>query len=164
MQVRTGTEEEICQQCRRTIMEADEDVFILTAERMTKVLGEWKLVSGRLFPGYVFAETDEAEDFFLRLKQKKINAKVLRTGDEITPLYPEEETYLKKLGGKEHLVKYSEGYLEGERLVVTSGAMMNYKGTVKKVLRHKRLIVLEVPLMGRAVEVAVGVGIVERQL
>ena len=111
----------------------------------------------------MFVETDEAEDFFLRLKQMKINAKVLRTGEEITPLYPEEEVYLSELGGEEHLVKYSEGYLEGEQLVVTSGAMMNYKGTVKKVLRHKRLIVLEVPLMGRAVEVAVGVGIVKRQ-
>ena len=163
MQVSTGTEEEICQQCRRRVKEADEDVFILTVERMTKVQGEWKLVSGRLFPGYVCVETDEAEDFFLRLKQMKINAKVLRTGEEITPLYPEEEVYLSELGGEEHLVKYSEGYLEGEQLVVTSGAMMNYKGTVKKVLRHKRLIVLEVPLMGRAVEVAVGVGIVKRQ-
>ena len=63
MQVSTGTEEEICQQCRRRVKEADEDVFILTVERMTKVQGEWKLVSGRLFPGYVFVETDEAEDF-----------------------------------------------------------------------------------------------------
>ena len=37
MQVSTGTEEEICQQCRRRVKEADEDVFILTVERMTKV-------------------------------------------------------------------------------------------------------------------------------
>jgi len=47
--------------------------------------------------------------------------------------------------------------------VVTSGAMENYKGTVKKVLRHKRLVVLEVQLMGRTVEVTVGLGVVKRQ-
>lgn len=59
--------------------------------------------------------------------------------------------------------EYSEGYLEGENLVVTSGAMKNYRGTVKKVLRHKRLVVLEMPLMGRVVEVTVGLGIVKRE-
>ena len=48
-------------------------------------------------------------------------------------------------------------------MVVTSGSMKNYKGIVKKVLRHKRLVVLEVPLMGRTVDVTVGLGIVKRQ-
>lgn len=47
--------------------------------------------------------------------------------------------------------------------MVTSGAMKNYRGTVKKVLRHKRLVVLEMPLMGRVVEVTVGLGIVKRE-
>ena len=46
--------------------------------------------------------------------------------------------------------------------MVISGAMKDCRGTVKKVLRHKRLVVLEIPLMGRAVEVTVGMGIVSR--
>lgn len=163
MQVGAGREAEVCRQCRRRIMEDGEDVFVVTAERMIKSRGEWKLAVGRLFPGYVFVETSRAEEFFLRLKQEKVLARMLRTGEEITALYPEEERYLADLGGEEHLVKYSEGYLEGERLIVTSGAMANYKGTVKKVLRHKRLVVLELPLMGRNIEVTVGVGIVKRQ-
>ena len=81
----------------------------------------------------------------------------------MTPIHQEEEDNLRLLGGEEHIVKYSEGYMEGEKLTVTSGAMKDYKGTVKKVLRHKRLVVLEVPLMGRTVEVTVGLGIVKRQ-
>ena len=48
-------------------------------------------------------------------------------------------------------------------MIVTSGAMKNFRGTVKKVLRHKQLVMLEVPLMGRIVEVTVGLGIVKRQ-
>ena len=163
MQVYTGTETEICKQCRSRVMEEDEDVFVMLAERMTKIRGEWSLVMSRLFPGYIFVETEKIHDFYKRLGRSGQRAKILLTGEEMMPLYPEEEAYLKELGGKEHLVRYSEGYLEGEQLVVTSGAMMNYKGTVKKVLRHKRLIVLEVPLMGRVVEVTVGVGIVKRQ-
>ena len=89
--------------------------------------------------------------------------KLLRTGEEMTPIHPEEEAYLRMFGGDDHIVKYSKGYMEGEKLVVTSGAMQNYKGIVKRVLRHKRLVVLEVPLMGRKVEVTVGLGVVKRQ-
>ena len=45
----------------------------------------------------------------------------------------------------------------------TEGALKGFEGRVKKVLRHKRLAVLEMPLMGRTVEVTVGLGIVERR-
>ncbi len=89
--------------------------------------------------------------------------KVLRTGEEMTPIQPEEEEYLKRLGGEEHVVKYSEGYIEGEKLVVTSGPLKDFQGKVKRILRHKRLVVLEVPLLGHTVEVTLGLGVVERR-
>lgn len=163
MQVHTGTETRVCEQCRSRVMETDEDVFILQAEKMKKLQGQWFLVVGRLFPGYVFVETDRIEDFLTRLKKTGIAMKVLCTGEEMTPVYSEEEEHLRMLGGDNHIVKYSEGYMEKEVLTVTSGAMKDYKGIVKKVLRHRRMVVLEVPLMGRTVEVTVGLGIVKRQ-
>lgn len=163
VQVYTGTEEEICRQCRCKVMEKDEEVFVLLAERKTKIKGQWTRITSRLFPGYVFVETERIEDFFRRLKTINGMTKILRTGEEMTPIHQEEEEYLRLLGGDSHIVRYSEGYMEGEKLVVTSGAMKDYKGTVKKILRHKRLVVLEVPLMGRTVEVTVGLGIVKRQ-
>ena len=73
------------------------------------------------------------------------------------------QTVLRKLGGDEHVVRYSEGYIEGDKLVVTSGPLKDFEGNVKKVLRHKRLVVVEVPLLGRTVEVTVGMGVVERR-
>ncbi len=163
IQVYTGMEEEICRQCRRKVTDKNEDVFVMLAERMTKIQGQWTEITSRLFPGYVFIETEKIEDFFMRLKRIDSMTKILGTGEEMTPIHQEEEDYLRLLGGEEHIVKYSEGYMEGEKLTVTSGAMKDYKGTVKKVLRHKRLVVLEVPLMGRTVEVTVGLGIVKRQ-
>ena len=144
-------------------MEEGEEVFVMMAERMTKIQGQWTLITSRLFPGYVFVETERIEDFFMRLKRIDSMTKLLRTGEEMTPIHPEEEAYLRMFGGDDHIVKYSKGYMEGEKLVVTSGAMQNYKGIVKRVLRHKRLVVLEVPLMGRKVEVTVGLGVVKRQ-
>jgi transcriptional antiterminator NusG len=165
IQVFTGREMEIAQKCRDRIMEEGEDVFVPLAERQTKIRGEWQIVRTKLFPGYVFIDTERIEDFHIRLKQIKGMTKVLRTGETMTPLQEEEERYLRRLGLDEdgHVVEYSEGYLEGEKLVVTSGALEGYEGRIKKILRHKRLVVLEVPLMGRTVEVTLGLGVVEKR-
>ena len=135
MQVYTGTEIEICRQCRNRVIKDNEDVFVMLAERMTKIQGEWSLIMSRLFPGYIFLETDKIQDFYERLGKVGQTAKILRTGEEITPLYPEEEEYLRAVGGDEHIVKYSKGYIEGDKLVVISGAMKNCRGTVKKIIR-----------------------------
>lgn len=163
IQVYTGQEEKIVQQCREKVMYAREEVFIPLVERMTKVRGEWKPVKTRLFPGYVFIETDIPEDLYMRLKKIKLMTKLLKTGEEITPLYYEEEVYLQGLQDEEHVVRYSEGYLEGDKLVINEGALKGYEGKIKKILRHKRLVVLEVPLLGRKVEVTLGLGIVEKR-
>ena len=163
IQVYTGREMEIAEKCRDRIMEEDEDVFIPMAERQKKIRGEWQTVKARLFPGYVFIETGRIEDFHMRLRQSKAMAKILRTGETMTPLHEEEEAYLRRLGGEGHVARYSEGYLEQDRLVVTSGALKGYEGRIKKILRHKRLVVLEVPLLGRLVEVTLGLGVVEKR-
>ncbi len=163
IQVYTGRELEIARQCRERVVAEGEDVFVPQAERWTKVHGERTLITSRLFPGYVFIETDQIEDFYNRLNRIYTMTKVLRIGEEMTPIQPEEEAYLRQLGGEDHVVKYSEGYLEGEQLVVTSGPLKDFKGKVKKILRHKRLVVMEVQLLGHEVEVTLGMGITERR-
>lgn len=165
IQVYTGQEMDIAQQCRDRVAEDGEDVFVPLAERQTRVHGEQQIVKTRLFPGYVFIETEQIEDFHLRLKRIKVMAKILKTDETMTPLHEDEEEYLRRigLGSEEHVVKYSEGYLEGDRLVVTSGALKDYEGKVKRILRHKRLVVLEVPLLSRTVDVTLGLGVVEKR-
>lgn len=163
IQVYTGKEEETADQCRARVAVGEEEVFVPLVERMTKVRGEWEVVRTRLFPGYVFIETDRPGDLYMRLKEVRAMTRLLKTGEEITPLYREEEEYLRSLEDEEHVVRYSEGYLEGERLVVTSGALKGQEGKIRKILRHKRLVVLEVPLLGREVEVTLGLGVVEKR-
>ena len=163
IQVYTGKELQIAQQCRERVVNEGEDVFVPLAERWTKIRGERTLITSRLFPGYVFIETEKIEDFYKRLNRIYAMTKVLRTGDEMTPIQKEEEEYLRKLGGDEHVVKYSEGYIEGDKLVVTSGALKDFEGRIKKILRHKRLVVIEVSLLGQTAEVTLGLGVVERR-
>lgn len=163
MQVYTGSEMDICGKCRERIMEEGEDIFVPLAERMTKVRGERTLVTSRLFPGYIFVETGNIEDFHIRLGQIRGMTKVLRMGERMVPIRPEEEERIRSLCREKHVAKYSEGYIQGDTLIITDGALKDFSGKVKKILRHKRLIVLEVPLLGRMVEVTLGLGIVARE-
>ena len=163
IQVFTGRELEIAEMCRERVAGEGEDVFVPLAERQTKIDGQWTLVESRLFPGYVFIETEEIEDFHIRLKQIPSMTKILKTGEYMTPLRREEEEYLRRLGGETHVVRYSEGFMVGERLTVISGALAGYEGKIKKILRHKRLVILEVPLLDRMVDVTVGLGVVEKR-
>lgn len=163
IQVYTGHEMAVCRKCQEEVASRGEVVFVPLAERMTKMKGEWVLTKNRLFPGYVFVETDQIEDFHVRLRQLRAMTKVLKTGEYMTPLYAEEELHLRQFLGDGYVAAYSEGSMEGDQIVVTEGALKGAEGRVKKILRHKRLAVLEVPLMGHMVEVTVGLGIVERR-
>ena len=163
MQVYTGMETDICEKCRERILEEGEDIFIPLVERMTKVRGERTLAMSRLFPGYLFVETDRIEDFQMRLKEIPAMTRVLKSGEKMSPIHPEEEERLRRLCGDAHIARYSEGYIEGDTLIVTQGALKDFHGKVKKILRHKRLVVMELLLLGRSVEVTLGLGVVSRQ-
>ena len=162
LQVRTGQEADIVGQCRGRILQENEDVFVIYGEKKRRFQGKWELKSYLLFPGYVFIETTDINDFRIRLREIKAMTKIVKTGEEVIPIWPEEEAFLMQLSGEDHIEEYSEGYLEGERLVATEGALKGYEGTVKRIDRHHRLVTIEVPLLGRIVEVQLGLGIVKR--
>ncbi len=162
MQVKTGLETDIVRQCRGRIMQENEDVFTMYGEKKSRFHGKWDLKRYLLFPGYVFIDTADIDDFRIRLHEIKTMTKVLKTGESVVPVWPEEEEFLRQLGGENHIAGYSEGYLEGERLVVIDGAMQGYEGKVKRLDRHHRLVTIEVPLLGQLVEVKLGLGVVKR--
>jgi len=162
LQVKTGQEADIVAQCRRTALLEGEDMFVMSGEKQCRFQGRWELRRYLLFPGYVFIETADIDGFCIRLHRIKAMAKILKTGEEAVPIWPEEEAFLRRLGGKDHVAGYSEGYLEGESLVATEGAMKGYEGKVKRIDRHHRLVTIEVPLLGHLVEVQLGFGVVKR--
>lgn len=162
LQVKTGQETDIVRQCRGRIIQEGEDVFTMYGEKKCRFRGEWKLKRYLLFPGYVFIETKDIDDFRIRLHEIRAMTKVLKTGEYVVPVWPEEEAFLRQLGGENHIAGYSEGYLEGERLVVIDGAMQGYEGKVKRLDRHHRLVTIEVSLLGHLVEVQLGLGVVKR--
>ena len=157
IQVRTGYETEIAEECRMRAACEGEDIFVITSERMMRQKdGTWEEKQQSAFPGYIFAETDDAEGLYIRLRQVKTMTKILTVGDEIHPIYPEEEELLKKLSGEDHCIRVSKGFKAGDRLVVTDGPMKGYEGMVKWVKTHRKVAAIEVELLGQKIAVKLG--------
>ncbi len=164
IQVRTGMEEEIRQQCERVIeKEILEHCFIPYCEQMKRYQGEWHTELKVLFPGYVFLISDEKEKLFFELKRIIGLTKLLGTGETIVPLTDEEVNFLLRLGGEEQTVEMSEGIIENDRVVVLSGPLKGNEGLIRKIDRHKRKAWLEIEMFGRTVEMQVGLEVVGKR-
>lgn len=165
MQVRTGTEENICVQCRKDIPEAIlEKCFLPYYEEKRKIRGEWKILKKHLFPGYVFVISNDREQLYMQLKKVIGLTKLIGTGREIIPLTEEEVRFLLRFAGEEQIVSMSEGIIEGSKVIINSGPLKGMEGYIRKIDRHKRKAYLEIPFFGRTQNIQVGLEIVEKKI
>lgn len=164
MQVKVGTEERIVAQCLN-IIEKDilKDCFIPYCESMKKYGGEWHKEKNILFPGYVFLISADIEKLYLSLKNVIGLTKLIGTGEKVVPLSVSEVEFLERFGGEEQVVQMSNGYIEGDKIVVVSGPLVGNEGCIKKVDRHKRKAYLEIEMFGRKVETQVGLEVVKKK-
>ncbi len=163
VQTLKGTEDKVLANILRDISEEQDEAFILENERMYRIKGKWIKDRKPLFPGYLFVETADPTGFDVRLRRRYRPTKLLRMDGDIASLKPEEEEYLKLLGGKEHIVRYSEGYRRRDKVVITSGAFEGYRGEIKKLDRHNRVAWVELPFLGQMTVVEIGLGIVKSE-
>ena len=156
-----GKEQEHAANIKRNVIADEERVFLIESERPFRLKGKWLKELKPLFPGYIFLETGDIEDFAKRLRKRYRTLKILAVDGKMVPIRDEEEAYLKSIGGEEHIVRYSEGIRIGDRVEITSGSFAGYTGEIRKVDRHNRRASLCLPLMGREIEVEIGLGIVK---
>ena len=163
IQVHTGTEEKVCQQCEKLIDGSVlERCFIPRFQKKKRFLGEWHLQNEILFPGYVFLITEHLDELVDGLKQVSGMAKILKTGDDVTPLSQQEVELLLKLGSERQEVEMSIGVIEGDKVYIFEGPLQGMEGLIRKIDRHKRMAYLEVEMFGRKVEMRAGLEIIEK--
>ena len=121
-----------------------------------------------LFPGYVFIETNMPSREFIECFAQYIYSsadiiKLLRYGDSGDIALSENERrrfeYLFK--GKRCL-EHSQGYIEGDKVVVTFGPLIGHEGSIKHINRHNRLALIEFEMFGKVMSVKVALEIVSR--
>lgn len=164
IQVRTGTEENICVQCKKTIPKPIlEHCFIPHYEEKRKIQGKWKTLQRVLFPGYVFVITDEIDKLHDKLKNVIGMTRLIGSGDDVVPLTNQEISLLLSFGGEKQLIEMSEGIIVGDQIIVNSGPLQGKEGYIRKIDRHKRKAWLEIPFFGAMQTVQVGLEIVEKR-
>ena len=165
VQVRSGTEETIRMQCIRRIPEEIlERCFIPYYEERKHIQGTWVTNRKILFPGYVFAVTENLEKLYESLKQIIGLTKLIGTGKEIIPLTEREQNFLLEFGGEDQVVEMSEGIIEHSVIKVTSGPLQGKEGYIRKIDRHKRKAWMELEMFGRKQTVQVGLEIVAKSV
>ena len=163
IQVRTGTEESVRKQCERLVHHhAMERCFIPYQEQLKRYMGQWHKEMMPLFPGYVFADSQDVDLLFGELKRVTGLTKLLGTGSAIVPLTSEEIAILKRLGKEEQIVTISKGLIADNQVKILEGPLKELEGAICKIDRHRRKAWLELVMFGRIQRVEVGLEILEK--
>ncbi|MBO5621536.1 MAG: antiterminator LoaP [Butyrivibrio sp.] len=163
IQVRTGREHDIITMYEKRIKVPDEEIFIIRCMRFIRNPGGgFHEQEANAFPGYVFADTHNIEDLIERLRDIPELTKVIGAGEEIFPIYKEEEDILKFLVGDNHLIGTSKGIIKNNRIIITSGNLAGHEGMIVWVNRHRKVACIEIDISGHKVKTKVGLEIEER--
>ena len=142
------------------------DIFTPTRVVRKKFHGEFKDVTERCFPGYVFVETDKPQELFFDLYWTPEYTKLLgREGltYNFLPLTKDEARMIDILYSANHSRRTEISdieVVEGQKVRVISGPLMGNESIIKKVNLHKRLVTISISVAGRSVDVEVGINII----
>lgn len=163
IQTETGREEKTKNMIMQIVSpEVFRDCRILFYESMRRYLGEWHTEKKRLFPGYLFIDTDHVEELFLELKHVPELTKLLGYGGEIIPLKPEEERLIRELTQNDDTATMSVGIQVGDKIIVKEGVLAGKESIIRKVDRHKRKALIEIEMLGEKRPVEIGLEIIEK--
>ena len=166
--VKTSFENQVCRQLGSFDLYDKLNIFTPTKERILKLPGQIKTEKKILFPGYLFIETEmKAEDFGYFIYRSKYYLqkilKVVRYGTSFDiAMKDDERIILEMLLNKERCVEASKGIIQGDRVIITEGALMGHESVIKKIDRHKRKAFIELPFFGELKSIQVALEIVEK--
>ena len=149
IQVKALHEIRVAEKCRKDVIIPGEDAFVFLSEKYIRKGGVWEIKSIPTFQKYIFVETADVSDFRYRLRAVREMTKFLGSGDEVIPIYPEEEDWLRRLGGPEHLIAVSEATYKGQDLVITRGPMEGLEGKIRWVNSRQKTVGVGVSLLGK---------------
>lgn len=159
----SGQEQHCLEQCKRYFSPEDyQEIFVPQYIAQKHFQKEWHEVRKTLFPGYLFVDTEHIEPVLEGLHKVYQYTKVLRDGETISPITREEQKFLEELMDETHTVRYSEGFLIGNEVVITKGPLRNVEGTIRSIDRHRRVAKMDVLIFGRMTSMEVGFGAIAR--
>ena len=164
IQVMTGNEESICRDIMQmTDSELYDRCFVPMSELQRKVKGKYISIMKPLFPGYLFIISDHIEKIQAALWKVAKFTRILRAGSTFVPLEIEEVQNLRSLTDKAFNITLSKGFIEGDQVYITEGPLKEQEGRIRKIDRHKRIAIVEMPFLGSTTNVRVPLEIAEKK-
>lgn len=165
IQVVGGQETRAVELIARVACDVVRECFVPRREVVKRTDGAWHKRCERLFPGYVFVQTEDPLKVQQLLRAVPTFTRMLGSaGDTFLPLAPDEVTWINiHTNADTHVVEMSEGIIEGDRVVVTSGPLRGQEASISHIDRHKRLAWVDVDMFGRHKTIRVGLEIVAKR-
>ncbi len=165
IQVGTHQEERARNQIEKLVdPDLYDEVFIPRYETMSYYHGEWVTKTQLFIPGYLYVITDYANQFAEALREVPAFTRLLGNSEYFTPLADQDIQFICAFTQRNHrVVSMSKGVIEGDEVKILQGPLMNHTGLIQKIDRHKRLAFLNIQILGREVQLKVGLEIVSKR-
>ncbi|MDP3306603.1 MAG: antiterminator LoaP [Erysipelotrichaceae bacterium] len=163
--VRGGQEEKILTK----VNDANHEAFIPKVTKVFKRKNELRKEDVPLFKNYVFVKSQSNTREFQEYIQHEIQhmtgfIRLLKHDNEGTEsLYPHEKEFLMKFANKDHVINQSQGFIEGDKIVITEGPLIGHESLIKKIDRHKRIAQLDIEMFGDKRTITVGLEIISKR-
>ncbi len=162
-QVESGKELQTKDICSRLIgTDLLVECFIPMYERFKSYSGIWQKKLEVLFPGYLFIQTNNINLLFHALKSVPKLTKILGIDYDFIPIDKSEEAFLAKFFNQKYTIEMSKGFIVGENAHILEGPMINFKGKIKKIDRHKRTAYIEIEMFGRKTVAVIGLEVIAK--
>jgi transcriptional antiterminator NusG len=172
IQTFTGREQELINFMRVLVdSEILSDAFIPRRRMNRRLGGQWRVITERIFPGYVFVLTKDPASLFLSLKRVPAMSNLLHYGEfSFVALAPEEQKFVEKIGIRrgDHTfgistVAFNDDfpYRKGDRVQIIDGDLKDFEGEIIHLNLHKRKAILRTKMFGgKDVYIHVGLEII----
>lgn len=165
--VLTGYEEKVKDKINEYNIE-EVEAFIPKKTKHYKIKGQVIKKEEILFKGYVFVKSELSYKEFKIFLSKDIKyqsgfIKLLEHDREGTEsLYPQERKFLEQFTNKKNIIEESIGFIEGDKIIVTSGPLAGHENMIRKIDRHKRLAYLDIDMFGRSQTISIALEIISK--
>lgn len=162
IQVTACHESEMVTKCQRVVKDGEE-VFTMLTERMERRGGKWQPKKYVVFQKYIFVDTADPEDFKVRLHDVIGMTKMLGIGDDIVPIHPDEEEFLRRVGGRDHIIGKSCVYCKGDKITVIKGPLAGMEGEVEWIDKRQKLIGVKTIFMNQETVIKLGAEYISKE-
>lgn len=156
----TGMEEKTASKVRQ--MACQTRCFVPKRRVQVRRQGTWEFTEKTIFPGYLFVDTDDVESLAAEVAKLEGFHTLLKEEKKYIPLSEREAELTESLCQNDGVVDFSQGIIEGDTIIVTSGPLRGQEGFIRKIDRHKRIAYLEIHMFNQVVKGAIGLEIIEK--